>query len=167
MARTAIVVPGHGAFEDAGYRITTRCRGLVAAAETLAERLRPSAVVFTGWSPDGGPSEAEQMRDAWRGPEVELVVEPTASVTAENAARTVPLLLARDVELAEIVCAPFHYPRARYFFHRLYSAHSIRARIRIVPERLSSRALAWELAALPLARRQLRQALAELDRSAR
>ena len=26
----------------------------------------------------GGPSEAEQMRDAWSGPDVELVVEPTA-----------------------------------------------------------------------------------------
>ncbi len=166
MPRTTIVVPGHGAFEAAGYRITARCRRLVAAAETLAERLCPSAIVFTGWSPDGGPSEAEQMRDAWRGPKVELVVEPTASVTAENAARTVPLLLAREVELAEIVCAPFHYPRARYFFHRLYSAHSIRARVRVVPERPSSTALAWELAALPLARRQLRRMLAELEQSA-
>jgi len=167
MTRTAIVVPGHGAFGASGYRITSRCRRLVAAAESLAERLAPAAVVFTGWSPDGGPSEAEQMRDAWQGPDVELVVEPTATVTAENAARTVPLLLARDVELAQIVCAPFHYVRARYFFHRLYSAHSIRAHLRVVPERPSSRALAWELAALPVARRQLRRALAELDPGAR
>ena len=37
------------------------------------------------------------MRDAWRGPAVELVVEPTARHTAENAARTLPLLLERDV----------------------------------------------------------------------
>jgi uncharacterized SAM-binding protein YcdF (DUF218 family) len=167
MPRTAIVVPGHGAFGATGYRITERCRRLVAAAEALSARRAPSAVVFTGWSPDGGPSEAEQMRGAWRGPAVELVVEPTASVTAENAARTVPLLLTREVELADIVCAPFHYLRARYFFHRLYGAHGIRARLRVVPERPSSRALAWELAALPVARRQLHRALAELDRSAR
>ena len=35
------------------------------------------------------------MRAAWQGPAVELVVEPTASITAENAARTLPLLLER------------------------------------------------------------------------
>ena len=33
------------------------------------------------------------MKAAWRGPDVELVVEPTAAVTAQNAARTLPLLL--------------------------------------------------------------------------
>jgi uncharacterized SAM-binding protein YcdF (DUF218 family) len=163
MARTAIVVPGHGALEGAEYRISTRCRRLVVAAERLAERLRPAAVVFTGWSPLGGPSEAEQMRDAWAGLDVELVVEPTARVTAENAARTLPLLLARDIELAHVVCAPFHYLRARYFFQSLYAARSVRTRVRVVPERPSSRALAWELAALPVARAQLRRALRELD----
>jgi len=167
MARTAIVVPGQGAFDGADYRISTRCRRLVVAAERLAERLGPSAVLFTGWSPTGGPSEAEQMRDAWRGPDVELVVEPTARVTAENAARTLPLLLDRQVELADVVCAPFHYLRARYFFHSLYSARSVKARLRVVPERPSSRALVWELAALPIARAQLRRALHELERSDR
>jgi len=148
MARTAIVVPGHGAFDGADYRISTRCRRLVVGAERLADRLRPAVVVFTGWSPTGGPSEAEQMRDAWKGPDVELVVEPTARVTAENAARTLP-----------------HYLRARYFFHSLYSARSVKARLRVVPERPSSRALVWELAALPMARAQLRRALRELERT--
>ena len=38
------------------------------------------------------------MRAAWRGPDVELVVEPTASITAENAARTLPLLVERGVD---------------------------------------------------------------------
>jgi len=45
---------------------------------------RPRRFVFSGWSPSGGPSEAEQMRTLWRGPEVELVIEPTARVTAEK-----------------------------------------------------------------------------------
>jgi uncharacterized SAM-binding protein YcdF (DUF218 family) len=167
MPRTAIVVPGHGSFDGTRYRISPRCRRLVASAENLAERLLPSVVVFTGWSPDGGRSEAEQMRDAWRGPDVELVVEPTARVTAENAARTLPLLLERGVELADVVCAPFHYLRARYFFHSLYASRSVKARIRVVPELPSSRALVWELAALPLARRQLQQALHELEQRPR
>ena len=167
MPRTAIVVPGHGTYEPVGYRISSRCRRLVATAERLALRLDPTAVVFTGWSPLGGPSEAEQMRDAWRGPDVELVVEPTATVTAENAARTLPLLLDRGIERAIVLCAPFHYPRTRYFFRRLYAARGIEARIRTVPVARSPRALAWELAALPLARRQLRRALAELERAPR
>jgi len=165
MPRTAIVVPGHGTYEPAGYRISSRCRRLVATAESLALRLDPTVVVFTGWSPLGGPSEAEQMRDAWRGPTVELVVEPTATVTAENAARTLPLLLDRGIERAIVLCAPFHYARARYFFQRLYAARGIEARVRTVPGARSPRALVWELAALPLARGQLRRALAELERA--
>jgi DUF218 domain-containing protein len=162
MPRTAIVVPGHGTHVPTGYRISSRCRRLVAAAESLALRLEPAAVVFTGWSPLGGPSEAEQMRDAWRGPNVELVVEPTATVTA---ARTLPLLLDRGIERAIVVCAPFHYVRTRYFFRRLYAARGIETHVRTVPVAPSPRALAWELAALPWARRQLRRALAELERA--
>jgi len=165
--RTAIIVPGHGGWDDNGYRISSRCRRLVAAAEELAERLAPRAVVFSGWSPLGGASEAEQMRDAWRGPNVELIVEPTAAVTAENAARTLPLLLDRSVELAYVVCAPFHYARTRYFFRRLYAMRGIDVNVRTVPVAPSVRALAWELAALPVARAQLRRARAELDHAGR
>ena len=163
MPPTAIVVPGHGSYDAAAYRISARCRRLVTAAEELAQRLAPRAVVFSGWSPLGGPSEAEQMRDAWRGPPVELVVEPTATVTAENAARTLPLLLDRGIERAIVVCAPFHYVRTRYFFRRLYASRGIEARVRPVPVAPSPRALVWELAALPIARAQLRRAFAELD----
>ena len=101
---------------DGAYRIGRRCRRLIQAAERLAEELGADTVVFSGWSPAGGPSEAAQMRDAWAGPEVELVVEPTATVTAENAARTVPLLVERGVERAVVVCAPLHLYRARFFF---------------------------------------------------
>jgi len=161
--RIAIIVPGHGSWDDNDYRISMRCRRLVGAAEALAERLTPRAVVFTGWSPLGAASEAEQMRDAWRGPKVELIVEPTATVTAENAARTLPLLLDRGVELAYVVCAPFHYARTRYFFHKLYATRGIDVNVRTVPVAPTVRALAWELAALPLARAQLRRARAELD----
>jgi uncharacterized SAM-binding protein YcdF (DUF218 family) len=164
---TAIVVPGHGAFEEDGYRISSRCLRLVAEAERLAERLAPRAVVFTGWSPGDGPSEAEQMRDAWTGPAVELVVEPTATVTAENATRTLPLLLERGVDRAVVLCAPLHVARTRFFFRRIYGPHGVEARVRAVDADLSARALAWELAAIPLARGQLRAARAELEKAAR
>ena len=159
----AIVVPGNGRFErDGVYRITGRCRRLVVEAERLAERLSPGVVVFSGWSPGDGPSEAEQMRDSWRGPEVELVVEPTAALTAQNAARTLPLLLERGIDRAIVVCAPLHSFRTRLFFERIYGRFGIATELHVVRMAPTPRGLAWELAALPFFRPQLRAAQAEL-----
>ena len=164
--RTAVVVPGHAAFHgESGYRITSRCLQLVSEAEKVAERLAPDVVVFSGWSPDGGPSEAEQMRDAWRGPEVELVLEPTARITAQNASRTLPLLLERDIERAVVVCALPHVVRARFFFGRLYGAAGIATEFHVLRGVSRPASIAWELAALPLSPLQLRAARGELARS--
>lgn len=161
--RTAIVVPGQDARgRDGVYRISAACHELVREAERLAELHEIETVVFTGWSRGGGLSEAEQMRDAWRGPDVELVVEPSASVTAENAARTLPLLVERGIDRAIVVCAPLHVYRARFFFSRLSRACGIRMDFHVAPARSGLRELAWELAALAVCRRQLRTALAEL-----
>jgi uncharacterized SAM-binding protein YcdF (DUF218 family) len=162
----ALVVLGNSRFERSGrYRISRACRRVVADAERLAGRLEPRVVVFSGWAPDGGASEAEQMRALWRGPDVELVVEPTASTTAENAVRTLPLLRKRGIEQAVVVCTPLHVYRARWLFRRLYAAHGIGTSFhaaRIVP---TPSALAWRLAALTIRSRQLRAAEAELDRT--
>jgi uncharacterized SAM-binding protein YcdF (DUF218 family) len=165
--RTAIVVPGHALRgEDGVYRISPTCLGLVREAQRIAEVTPVDAVIFTGWAPAGGLSEAEQMRTAWRGPGVELVVEPTASVTAENASRTVPLLVERAIQHAIVVCAKFHVHRARYFFSRLYGAADIETEFRVVRAPTGFRALAWELAAAAVCRRQQRAAKAELARAA-
>jgi uncharacterized SAM-binding protein YcdF (DUF218 family) len=161
--RTAIVVPGSGGLDrDGVYRIGRRCRRLVREAALLAERLGAEVVVFSGWSPAGGPSEAEQMRGAWQGPDVELVVEPTATLTAENAARTLPLLVERGVERAVVVCTPLHLYRTRFFFSRLYGSAGIQARFRVARVAPSPAALAWELVAFPLRRGQLRAAQDEV-----
>src|SRR5262249_58346383 len=89
--RTAIVVPGHGDIDfDGAHRITQRCLRLVREAERLVSLGGADAVVFSGWASTGGPSEAEQMRGAWAGPRGELVVEPTAPNTPENAAPALP-----------------------------------------------------------------------------
>jgi uncharacterized SAM-binding protein YcdF (DUF218 family) len=158
--RTAIVVPGHA---NRG-RISTLCLALVREAERLAGTMPVDAVVFSGWAPRGGQPEAEQMRAAWRGPDVELVVEPTAAVTAENAARTLPLLLERSIERAVVVCAPLHLYRARFFFSRLYGAQGIATEFRTVTAGRTLPALVGELAEATAARRQLRAARAELER---
>ena len=161
--RSAVVVPGSGVVATDGvYRITDVCLGLVREAERLAAELSAGVVVFSGWSPIGGLSEAEQMRDAWRGDDVELVLERTATTTAQNAARTLPLLLERSVERAVVVCAPLHVHRARFFFTRLYGAAGIATAFRKAPVSPSARALAWEVLALSVARSQLRAARAEL-----
>jgi uncharacterized SAM-binding protein YcdF (DUF218 family) len=162
-AKTAIVVPGSEVRgRDGGYRIGPACLRLVREAERLAETKPVEAVVFTGWSRGSGPSEAEQMRSAWDGPDVELVVEPTASVTAENAARTVPLLLERGIARAVVVCAPLHVYRTRFLFSRLYGPRGIESAFHVARFVPRPRALAWELVALPVLRRQLRAAEAEL-----
>jgi uncharacterized SAM-binding protein YcdF (DUF218 family) len=151
---TAVVVPGHHGPE--------RLRDLVHEAERIAESTEVDAVVFTGWARRGGVTEAEQMHASWSGPDVELVVEPTASVTAENAVRTIPLLLERGVDRAIVVCAPLHLYRTRYFFTRLYGAYGIETEFRVTRTRRTLGALVWELAATTVCRRQLRTARAEL-----
>jgi uncharacterized SAM-binding protein YcdF (DUF218 family) len=157
--RVAIVVPGASVrVPGGGRRLSPSCLACVAAAGQLAAENTPVALVLTGYAPGGGTSEAEQMRDAWRGPnEVELVVEPRARTTAENAARTLPLLRERGIDSAVVVCSWIHQARVRFFFTRLYREAGIRTTVLPVRTRLSPRALVWELAALPLAWSQRRR----------
>jgi len=152
--RTAVVVPGHHGPE--------RLADLVRAAERIADETIVDVVVFTGWARRGGLTEAEQMHAGWRGPGVELVLEPTASSTAENATRTLPLLLERSVKRALVVCAPLHRYRTRFFFTRLYGVYGIEVELRVARTRRSVGALLWEVGAATACRRQLRAAKAEL-----
>jgi uncharacterized SAM-binding protein YcdF (DUF218 family) len=144
----ALVILGNG-----GPRVQRR---LVAAAERIARRLQPRAVIFSGW---GG--EAERMRELWSGPELELVLEEHAETTAQNAARTVPLLRERGVRQAIVVCAPTHLPRARWIFRRIYGRDGVDVRFAVARVIPTPGALVWELAALAVAARQVR---AELGR---
>ncbi len=156
---SAIVVPGH----SRRGRVSARCLGLLEVAARLAARDGTRAVVFTGRA-RGGASEAEQMRDAWPGRlDVDLLVEPTARTTAENAARSLRLLLERGIAEATVVCAPHHARRVRFFFGGLYARYGVRCEIYRVPGLPRPAALLRELAAAAVARRQLRRALAELE----
>ena len=104
------------------------------------------------------------MLALWQGPDVELVLEPTASTTAENAARTLPLVSERGIRSAVVVCTPLHLYRARWFFRRLYSARGIQTAFRTSPTLPTPSSLAWELGALTVRSRQLRAAQQELER---
>jgi DUF218 domain len=156
----AIVIPGH----SARGRVSARCRRLLAQAADLAEQRVPRLILFTGWSANGRASEAEQMLDAWPGrQDVELVVETTAATTAQNASRSLPLLLARGIREATIVCAPLHARRVRYFFETIYGQAGLRCDVFVARAFPTPYAAAWELAAVTVRRRQLRAALAELE----
>jgi uncharacterized SAM-binding protein YcdF (DUF218 family) len=151
MERLAVVVPGSSL---AGTR-----RRLVAAAERAVRELGAEVVVFTGCASDEPSSEAALMRGLWRGsPTTELVCEETARTTAENAARTLPLLLERRVTEAVVICAPAHLLRARWIFRRIFLGHGVG--VRFAPARVppTPGALLWELGALAIAARQVRLA---------
>jgi uncharacterized SAM-binding protein YcdF (DUF218 family) len=134
-------------------RIRTR---LVREAERVAHTVDADVVVFSG------AGEAGPMRNIWQGPDVELVVEESATSTAENAAHTLPLLLERGIREAIVVCAPAHYIRARWIFRRIYGAGGIAVGFRLARIAPTPGAIVWELAASTVARRQVR---AHLDRT--
>jgi len=146
--------------------LSRRCGVLLAHAAHLAEEAAepPNVIVFTGGRGRGARSEAEEMLASWPGrTDVEFVLEPTAATTAQNAARSLPLLLARGVGEAAIVCAPLHAPRVRYFFGSLFESFGVRCQVRPVRSGATVSAAAWELAATLVMRRQLRAARAELE----
>jgi uncharacterized SAM-binding protein YcdF (DUF218 family) len=144
----AIVVPGSSL-----SRIRER---LVREAERVARTVGADVVVFSG------AGEAGAMRDLWQGPHVELVVEESATSTAENAAHTLPLLVERSLREAIVVCAPAHYIRARWIFRRIYGARGVAVGFRLARILPTPGAIVWEVAAAAVARRQVR---AHRDRS--
>jgi DUF218 domain len=143
VTKTAIIVPG-------SHLGSTR-RRLVRCAERVAAASGAALVVFSG------EGEAADMCAGWRGPDVELVVEETATSTAENAALALPLLRERGVRAAIVVCAPAHLLRARWIFRRLFRAAGIDVRFQVARVIPTPAALVWEIAAAAVARRQVRR----------
>jgi hypothetical protein len=63
-----IVVLGYRQIgHDGSHGISAICRAAVRRAESLAAEATPRAVIFTGWSSNGGPTEADQMAAEWWG----------------------------------------------------------------------------------------------------
>jgi DUF218 domain-containing protein len=144
-ARVIVVLGYHEVGADGSHGISDICRAGVGRAEALADQRTPRAVVFTGWSSTGGPSEAEQMANIWSGrSDVPLIRESHAVNTAENAVRTIEVLRGLDGPLDVIVvCSIRHFPRARYFFTALFRRHGHRVGYAYVSSPLPSVALWW------------------------
>jgi hypothetical protein len=112
----------HDLASETAHAISAICRAGVRRAELLAADPRARAVVFTGWSFDGGPTEADQMLDVWNGRrDVALLREPKAENTAENAVRSLKIIRELgEIDEVQVVCSIPHLPRVRFFFDRLY-----------------------------------------------
>lgn len=165
-ARVIVVLGYHEIGDDGSHGISPICRAAVRRAEALAAEQPPRAVIFTGWSSNGGPPEAEQMAEEWQGRrDVALLREPRAVNTAENAVRSLELVRAID-GTAEVVlvCSIRHFPRVRFFFGRLYRRHGYVTRYRYVVSPLPSpRLIGHELASIVRMARDRRRALHLLD----
>jgi hypothetical protein len=118
------------------------------------------AVVLTGFTHTGGLSEAEQMAREWPLAGVPTLLEVAGRNTAENASRSLPLVLAQvGVRRVSIVTSAWRL-RAPYF-SAPYREHGLRVDLRVArPLRGWPHLLAEELGGLPAMRVQRRAAMA-------
>jgi glucosamine-6-phosphate deaminase len=101
---------------SAEHRISAHSRARLARAVRLCRETPVRAVVLTGYTHTGGLSEAEQMQREWPLPDVPVLLEVAGRNTAENASRTLPLVLALGVARRVSVVTSLWHLRAPYFF---------------------------------------------------
>jgi uncharacterized SAM-binding protein YcdF (DUF218 family) len=127
---------------------------LARAAELSTE---DDVVVLSGWSRvPHNPAEAELMGAAWAGRAREVVVDPDARTTVENAANAVDDVVRVRAREIVIVTSSWHAARATAAFRWLLRGRGIHVRA-ASPQGRSLRATARELALWPLLPAQLAQ----------
>ena len=116
-SESALVVLGHREPGiSAEHRISFESRARLRHARRLAGRHAFRAVILTGYSSTGGLSEAEQMKGAWDEHAAPALLEVAGRNTAENASRSLPLVLALgDVRRVVVVTSGWHV-RTPWFF---------------------------------------------------
>ena len=140
MSRRAVAVLGYSRRRDRG--LNRICAERLAHAQGLAEGA--CAVVLSG------TPEAELMREAWTGPEVELLGDPHSRSTAQNAANVAAAARALEVEELVVVTSRWHRARVRLLLARALRQSGIQLRVEAPPGRGSPLLLARELACFAL-----------------
>jgi uncharacterized SAM-binding protein YcdF (DUF218 family) len=108
VSRRLIAVLG---YSSGGHSLHEACAARLRRAE--AEARAGDVVLLSGWSRRRGrPSEAELMAQAWRGPQVELLVGHDARTTFGNALEAARAAVARHVDELVLVTSSWHVPRA-------------------------------------------------------
>jgi DUF218 domain-containing protein len=99
---------------------------LARAAELSAP---DDVVVLSGWSRvPGRRSEAELMTASWQGAAAELVVDPDARSTVENAANAVGDVVRAGADTVIVVTSRWHAARAVAAFRWLLRGRGVRVR---------------------------------------
>jgi len=101
---------------SAEHRISAHSRARLRRAARLTHETPTRGVVLTGYTHTGGLSEAEQMGLEWTVDDLPVLLEVAGRNTAENASRSLPLVLAQGgVRRVSVVTSAWHL-RAPYFF---------------------------------------------------
>jgi glucosamine-6-phosphate deaminase len=98
------------------HRISSESRARLRHASRLAERTPIRAVILTGYTSTGGLSEAEQMKTAWDESQAPALLEEAGRDTAENASRSLPILLALGEARRIVVISSAWHIRVPWFF---------------------------------------------------
>ena len=101
---------------SAEHRISSESRARLRHASRLARRFPIRAVILTGYTSTGGLSEAEQMKTAWDEHQAPALLEEAGRDTAENASRSLPILLALGEARHVIVISSAWHVRVPWFF---------------------------------------------------
>jgi glucosamine-6-phosphate deaminase len=112
-----LIVLGH---RDPGtspeHRISSESRTRLRHARRIARVTPIRAAILTGYTSAGGLSEAEQMKTAWDEQEAPALLEVAGRNTAENASRSLPLVLALgECRSVTVVSSAWHL-RVPWFF---------------------------------------------------
>jgi uncharacterized SAM-binding protein YcdF (DUF218 family) len=147
---------------SAEHRISAESRARLRQALRIARRTPVRAAVLTGYTSTGGLSEAEQMKTAWDDRVAPALLEVAGRDTAENASRTLPILLALgEARRVTVVSSAWHI-RVPWFFWP-YRRFGLRVGYRVSFAHGSwTRMLAEEFRQMPRARARRRAAMAAM-----
>jgi len=140
MSRRVVAVLGYSRRRD--RQLHRICAERLAHAQGLAEGAR--AVVLSG------TPEAELMRAAWTGPEVELICDPDARSTAQNAWNVAATARALDAKELVVVTSRWHQARVRLLLGTALRGTGIRLSVESPPGAPSPLLFARELACFAL-----------------
>src|SRR5439155_23153196 len=101
---------------SAEHRISAESRARLRHAEAIARRLPVRAAVLTGYTSTDGLSEAEQMKATWDEGRAPALLEVAGRDTAENASRSLPIILAIGEARHVIVVSSAWHLRVPWFF---------------------------------------------------
>jgi hypothetical protein len=143
---------------SAEHRISAESRARLRHAVALARRHPVRAAVLTGYTSTDGLSEAEQMKTTWDESLAPALLEVAGRDTAENASRSLPIVLALGAREVVVVSSAWHV-RVPWFFAP-YRRYGLRVRYRPELHGPWLRMLGEELRQAPRAPRRRREAMA-------